>query len=179
MRVLIQTLGSAGDTHPFLGVGEALRRRGHDVVLLANEVFAEAVERAGLDFVQIGDAGAFVRTNQDPDVSHPTKSLEVVFRGLAIPDLRNTIAIIEANLDGTAVVIGSTAGFAARIVRELHEVPLVTAHLAPTPFRSYHRMPKSERMLVGDRSPMWMKRAWWSLGDAIADRAVGPEFNVI
>ena len=179
MRVLIQTLGSAGDTHPFIGVGEALRERGHDVVLFGNEVFANAVERAGLAFVQTGNEKAFERTIQDPDLVHPTKSLRVVFGGLVIPELRNTIASIEANLDGTAVLLGSTLGFAARIVRELHGVPLVTSHLAPTAFRSYYRLPKSERMLVSDSSPMWMKRAWWWLGDTIADRAVGPEFNVV
>jgi len=66
VRVLIQTLGSAGDTHPFIGVGKALRKRGHDVVLLANEVFAEAVESAGLDFVQIGDAGHSYEPTRTP-----------------------------------------------------------------------------------------------------------------
>ena len=167
VRVLIQTMGNAGDTHPFIGVGETLRKRGHDVVLFGNEVFSDVVERAGLAFVQIGDAETFRRTTEHPDVVHPTKSLRVLFGSMVIPDLRSTISRIEEHLDGTSVLVASTAGFAARMVRELHDAPLVTAHLAPTAFRSYQRLPKSDRMLVSDSSPMWMKRAWWWLGDTI------------
>ncbi len=54
VRVLIQTFGSAGDTHPFTGIDEALRKRDHDVVLLGNEVFSNAVERMTLT----GERGA-------------------------------------------------------------------------------------------------------------------------
>jgi UDP:flavonoid glycosyltransferase YjiC (YdhE family) len=172
-------VGSAGDVHPFIGVGKALRARGHDVVLLGNEVFADVMERAGLEFVQSGDAETFTRTNEDPDIYDPGKSLGVVIGGMVIPELRDTIASIEARLDGTDVLVGSTLGFAARVVRELHDVPLVIAHLAPNSFRSNHRLPKSDRMLVSDRSPRWMKRSWWAFVDAYADRAVGPELNAV
>lgn len=179
MKVLIQTMGSAGDTHPFLGVGRALRERGHDVVLFGNEVFRRVVKPTSLTFVPIGDAETYRRTIANPDLWHPRKGLKVALGDMVIDELRNSIASLEAHLDGAAVVVGSTMGFAARIVRELHNVPLVVAHLAPVVFRSSHRLPQSEDMLVSDRSPMWMKRLWWRLADLIGDRAVGPQLNAV
>lgn len=179
MKVLIQTMGSAGDTHPFVGVGSAMRARGHEVLLFGNELFREVSERAGLRFVQIGNAGTYRRTIEDPDLWHPRKGLRVSVEEMVIGELRNSIASIEAHLDGTDVVVSSTLGFAARIVRELHDVPLVVAHLAPVVFRSSHRLPQSEDMLVSDGSPAWLKRWWWTLADFIGDRAVGPELNAV
>jgi rhamnosyltransferase subunit B len=179
VRVLIQTVGSAGDVHPFIGVGKALVARGHDVMLFGNEVFGGVAERAGLTFVQSGDAETFERTHEDPDIWDPSKSLKVVVRGFVIPELTNAIASIESHLDDSTVLVGSTLGFAARVVRELHEVPLVVAHLAPTAFRSYHRLPKTDRMLVSDRSPRFMKSLWFRFIDGYSDRAVGPGLNAV
>jgi UDP:flavonoid glycosyltransferase YjiC (YdhE family) len=178
VKVLIQTVGSAGDTHPFIGVGKAMLERGHTVVLFGNEVFADITERAGLSFVQIGDAKTFHRTIADPDVWNPRKGTQVVVRPV-VNYLRDTIANIEAHLDGASVLVASTLGFAARIVRELHDVPLITAHLAPMSFRSNFRIPRTEVMWVKDSSPTWIKGWWWSFIDFLADRAVGPELNQV
>lgn len=119
MKVLIQTLGSAGDTHPFIGVGQALVARGHEVVLFANETFGDQVTMAGLTFVEMGDAETIRQIQENPDVWDKRKSTEAVFRPL-VDHLEESIEIIEAHLDGTSVLVNSTLGFGARIVRELH-----------------------------------------------------------
>ena len=36
MRVLLIPVGSHGDVHPFVGLGHALRARGHQVTFLIN-----------------------------------------------------------------------------------------------------------------------------------------------
>ena len=51
MKVLIQALGSAGDTFPFIGIGKTLAERGHDLTLFANQVFESDVTSAGLKFI--------------------------------------------------------------------------------------------------------------------------------
>ena len=53
-RVLLATIGSAGDVHPLLGLGRALRRRGHPVTLLASPVFETRARRLGLDVIPLG-----------------------------------------------------------------------------------------------------------------------------
>ena len=48
---VLAPVGSAGDVHPFLGIGGELRSRGHRVTLLAGETFRGAADRAGFDFI--------------------------------------------------------------------------------------------------------------------------------
>jgi hypothetical protein len=55
MRILVATLGSIGDLMPFLAVAEALRRRGHDVIVGSNRGYAALVQRAGFGFAIIWD----------------------------------------------------------------------------------------------------------------------------
>ncbi|MFE7957483.1 glycosyltransferase [Streptomyces sp. NPDC057413] len=50
MRILIAAAGSRGDVDPYTGLGAALRRAGHDVVLAATEPYAPLVHAAGLGF---------------------------------------------------------------------------------------------------------------------------------
>lgn len=176
MKVLIQTLGSAGDTHPFLAIGEALADRGHEVLVFANELFADRVKNAGLTFVELGDAELFRRIAENPDVWHPRKSADAALRPV-VDHLELSIELIESHLGQASVLVNSTLGFAARILGEVHDIPVVTAHLAPNVFRSNTRLPKTEVMPVTDRSPLWMKRAWWRLFDGLVDRVVGPKLN--
>ena len=176
MKILIQTLGSAGDTHPFVGVGQTLRNRGHDVVLFANEIFRDTVERAGLHFVEMGDADTYRALADRPEVWDRRRGIELILRGVA-EHLEESIEIIEGELDGADVIVNSSLGFGARMVRDIHALPLVTAHLAPSLFRSSHRLPRTEIMWVRDSYPMWAKKLWWRLGDFLVDRLVTPELN--
>jgi len=55
MRLLIASIGSAGDIHPFIAVGMAMRARGHEVLFLANPHFQERIENAGLHFAPLSE----------------------------------------------------------------------------------------------------------------------------
>ncbi len=178
MKVLIQTLGSAGDTYPFIGIGAELERRGHEVVLFANEVFRSSVVDAGLGFVEMGDADSYERLAENPDVWNSRRGLELIFRAVS-EHLEESIELIEGELDSADVLVSSSLGFGARLVRDIHGIPLVTAHLAPSLFRSTRRLPRTEIMLVRDGSPEWAKQLWWRVGDALVDRLVLTEINRI
>ena len=54
MKLLLPTLGSAGDIHPFLAIGRAMQERGHEVEVMTNPVFADMVAQAGLAFHPVG-----------------------------------------------------------------------------------------------------------------------------
>ena len=49
MRVLLVPTGSHGDVHPFVGLGVALKARGHEVHLLTAEPFRHLAADAGFD----------------------------------------------------------------------------------------------------------------------------------
>src|SRR5262245_45875674 len=56
MHILLVTIGSAGDVHPFAGLGHALRRRGHRVTLVTNGYFEPLARRLDLEFEAVGTA---------------------------------------------------------------------------------------------------------------------------
>jgi sterol 3beta-glucosyltransferase len=63
MKIALLTLGTRGDTQPFIALGKALQARGHDVVLGAPENFQKWVEGHGLVYHSIGvDMRSFVQS---------------------------------------------------------------------------------------------------------------------
>ena len=50
MKVVIITMGSRGDTAPYVGLGMRLQAAGHDVALAAEARFAEMIRESGLEF---------------------------------------------------------------------------------------------------------------------------------
>ena len=53
MRVLLVPFGSHGDVHPFIGLGQALRARGHRVTYLINEYFGPLIRGLGFEMVPV------------------------------------------------------------------------------------------------------------------------------
>src|SRR4051812_35945374 len=78
MDALLFALGSHGDVHPFVGLGLALRRRGHRVTVAANGHFAPLVERVGLDFLPIGTAEEYRTVALNADLWDPRKGFKAV-----------------------------------------------------------------------------------------------------
>ncbi len=79
-RMLLVALGSAGDVNPFVGIGLALKERGHDVTVVTNEHFRAAVQRTGLGFASAGTEAQYAEAIDHPDFWHPKKGPPLLFR---------------------------------------------------------------------------------------------------
>ena len=173
MRVLIQAVGSAGDVHPFVALGRALRARGHDVRLVTNGAFRAAVEAAGLGFVELGTAEEYRQLIGNPDLWHPRRGPQVVFRDGLLPRLAAATDLVLAEARaGADVLVGSTLAWPARIAREVLGVPLVVAHLAPSVLPSSVRAPLLPGTLLSPRAPAAWNRVQWLLVDRLTDAFV-------
>jgi rhamnosyltransferase subunit B len=180
MRILIQTLGSAGDVHPFVSLGSALKARGHEVLLWGVEPFRDLIQEAGLAFQPIGETGDYEDVQANPDLWHPRRGLRLIMEEVVVPSLEPTIESMLGEVRaGETLVVGSTLGLAARMVREIAEVPMVSVHLAPCVFRSNVRAPRFAGLWAPDWTPRWFKRAWWWLSDRIVDPMVCPALNAV
>jgi UDP:flavonoid glycosyltransferase YjiC (YdhE family) len=88
VRVLLVTLGSHGDVHPFMALAVALRARGHEAVLATNPHFAAQAARAGIALEPLGgglDVAEAVRTK---GAMHPLHGTRVIMRDLLLPHVR-------------------------------------------------------------------------------------------
>ncbi len=131
MHALISCIGSAGDVHPFIAIGQALRERGHRVDLLTSPYFRERVESAGLGFVPIGTLEDYQEVVSDADLWHPRRSFPLIWRSIE-RNLRSAYQQVVDRVDTDTVLVGSTLAFNSRLAQEKLSLPGATVHLSPS-----------------------------------------------
>ena len=175
---ILTPVGSSGDVHPYVGLGRALRARGHDVTLITSEPFREVSERAGLTFVATHSSAEFDELSRHPDLWHPQRGLRLVLRAAARGLRAEYARIGEAYVPGRSVLVGHTLGFATRIFEDKHHAPAATLQLAPSIFRSKYRQSVYRPGHDTSGYPRWVKQAmWWLIDRAAVDPLIVPEVN--
>ncbi len=180
MRVLIACFGSAGDVHPFLALGTALRARGHEVELQASEHFRARVEAAGLTLLPLGSDADYARVVSDADLWHPRRSFALMWREMA-RHLPTAHAALAARVRaGDTVLVGSTLAWQTRLLQDTHGVPAVTVHLSPMCLFSGvapARLPGLPSL--GGWPPALVRALHWLLEQGAIDRVVAPQLDAI
>jgi rhamnosyltransferase subunit B len=178
LNVLLPTLGSSGDVHPFIGLGLALKARGHRATLLTNPYFQPAIEAQGLGFLAVGSLADVDSALADPDLWHARRGFQVVARRVIVPSIETVYRHIEAHADADTVVAASSISFGARIAQERLGVPTATIHLQPTVIRSLIDSGMFSDLRISAAQPAWFKRALFRLIDwAVIDRILGRPLN--
>src|SRR5436305_10162541 len=136
LDVLLPVLGSAGDVHPMIEIGIALKKRGHRATIIANALFEQQVREAGLEFVVLGTIQEADAIFADPRLLHPTKSYECVAERVIVPYIAPLYDIIRERQRSNTVVVASGWCFGAQIAQEKLGVHLATVHLQPFMLRS-------------------------------------------
>jgi UDP:flavonoid glycosyltransferase YjiC (YdhE family) len=192
MDCLLISFGSAGDIHPFVGLGRALKSRGHQVTLLSYPAFAGMVQAAGLDFVELPkpDKQAFWRS-QNPRGSRRwlNSALNPIVRpwrrlaraSTIVPMLQPVYDSIASRfVPGRTVVVASGPALGARVAQDRLGVPLVTIHFAPVALRSIYRTPIQPPLQLPSWSPRWSRRlAYRLLDEWVLDPLLGQPVNAL
>jgi rhamnosyltransferase subunit B len=178
MRVIIFSMGSAGDVHPFIGLGRALKTRGHKVHLATSPAFKNAVTAADLDFHPLGTVEDFQKVQDNPDLWHPQRSLPLIVKHVASPSYPLILDLCrELHEPGNTVIISSSLGFGASIPSEVLDCPWVTVHLAPSLFMSSEEPPKLPGLPFGSGAPRFLKKIQCWMANKIVDHEILPELN--
>jgi UDP:flavonoid glycosyltransferase YjiC (YdhE family) len=138
-RILLTTLGSLGDLHPYLALARALETRGHRAVLATSEMYRERVEAEGVHFHA-------VRPDFRPMLERPGRSMarymdsargsERVARELVMPYLAETFEdTLAAALDAELIVTHPLT-LTARMAAEKLGKPWISSVLAPFSYLS-------------------------------------------
>jgi UDP:flavonoid glycosyltransferase YjiC (YdhE family) len=178
LKALLIAIGSHGDVHPFVGLGLALRARGHDVTVMANGHFEPLVRRTGLAFIPAGTAEQYRELALRPDLWHPMKGFRLI--------MENTVQLLRPVYDavanhhrpGESVVVASTLALGARVAQDKLAVPTATVHLQPATLRTLHETPRLPGSPLRPWQPRWLKRGLWRIADAaFIDPALAPGIN--
>ena len=177
MHILIIAIGSAGDVHPFLGLGRSFKERGHRVSFCANPVFQPLVERCGLRFLPVGSAEGYNAAMGNPALWNPRTSLPTLWQVIA-SELRPLFETLAAECGDDTVMVGSLWAFSARLVQEKLGVPLITAQVSPSTILSAKLPPVHKRFTIPEALPDSLKSAiLWLIERGVLDRICGPELN--
>ena len=178
MRVLCVPVGSAGDVHPHVGLGVALRERGHDVSVVTNPYFASTVTATGLRFVPWGTVDQYNWVTRHPNLWHPVKGIGVIGGMLRAGMTALYEILVEESRRGEVLLVGHGLAFAARLAHEELKLPLVTVHLQPSSFHSVYDSPVMAPWLGSiNELPLEVKRFLFRAIDLVADRAFAPTVN--
>src|SRR5262245_39150269 len=173
-------VGSAGDVHPFIGLGRALRARGHDVVILTAGPFEQTVIRAGLGFRETVSAEIFDRLSKHPDLWNSFRGLKLVLGSVASYLQLGYERVAELYEPGRTVLVGHALSFGTRLFEEKSRAPAATLHLAPSIFRSDYQQPAMAPGRDLSRAPRWFKRTmWWGIDKFLIDPMIAPKLNVV
>jgi rhamnosyltransferase subunit B len=170
MHVLIVPFGSHGDVHPLIGLGLALRERGHRVTFLVHEYFGPLVRGEGFEVVPIGAEYDFQAALRDPNLWHPTRAIVTVGATIPGPSREVYRRIEERYVPGETVAVGGTLAFGVRLAQEKLGIPAATVHLQPGVLHSNHKTPVYGGKSF-DRLPTWFKRLFFEL---VYSRMVNP-----
>ena len=179
--MLLVALGSSGDVFPFLGLGRALRARGHQVTLLANSHFESITRQSELDFVELGSEADYQSITENPSLWKPIPGVRLIADGLILRNMRRTIEIIEQkNVPGQTVIAAPLTAFGARIAHERQGIPLVTVCLQPSALRSARQPPVIRPLPLSRRLPRVWNQLLFGLSDwAFFDRLVRRDTNAL
>lgn len=144
-RIILTTIGSLGDLHPFIAIGRALAARGEQVLLAVPEDGVAKVRAAGLEAAPI--LPSYVRLCQrlrltpEEFVARSVADTRFVIDEVLMPSLHDSSAALNALVDIGDILAGSLFAFATEIVAEKRGVPLATMVLQPMTLFSAWRPP--------------------------------------
>ena len=140
LRIVLTTIGTLGDLHPYIALARELEARGHRPLIASHPIYRARVEDAGLEFwsvrpdlTEFGDLPTVMRRAMDPD-----RGSEYVARHMVLPFVRQSYEDLTAACAGADAIVGHMLTFAAPIVAEKLRIPRIHTMLQPmTLFSAY------------------------------------------
>lgn len=164
-RILITTIGSGGDVHPFVAVALELSRRGHEVEMLVNPHYRERIEAVGLRVRPLGTAQDLLDVLHHPHLARPWLSPLLIIRELIGRTAEPTLEGVEASLREFKpdVIVRHHISLGSRWAATRAGVPSVTCVLAPI-FWFNPRDGAVQSRWQMERPPMWLANLRLTLG---------------
>lgn len=134
-RIILATVGSLGDLHPFIAIGLALRKLGAAPILAVPHDHVAACRAVGLDaeailppFAELGKATGL---DEAEIVRRIMADINFLVEGILLPSLEDSVERLVDMAREADVVVGSIFALAAPIAAQAAAVPYVSAVLQP------------------------------------------------
>ena len=167
-RVLITTVGSSGDIHPFIAIARELKSRGHAVEMLVNPYYHERILAEGIAVRALGTREDLLRVLHHPDLAKQWRSPQLIIRELISGSVGPTIQGVEESIREFKpdVLVRHHISLGSRWVAQREKIPVATCTLAPVFWFNQHD-PAVHRSVQMEQAPPWLMRLRLSVGKVI------------
>ena len=141
MNVLLCSLGSHGDIHPYVALGRELLRRGHVVTFATSSCYRDLIEGHGIAFTPIrpesphNDRAAMAR------IMDARKGPKTVIKQIVMPAFRDTFQDLLKPAARADVLVSHVLTHAVPVLAEKLGKPWASTVLSPMVFFSAHDVP--------------------------------------
>ena len=135
-KIVISTIGSFGDLHPYIAIALELKRRGHRVVLATSEIYREKADALGLELHPVPpDVPSYDRpeeiTRMMAELVDRKKGSERVFQQLINPHLRGMYDALAEATRGADLLVTHVLSLAGPPLVEKTGIRWASTVLAP------------------------------------------------
>jgi len=144
-KIVLATLGSLGDLHPFMALALGLRARGADPVLATSEDYRSKVTAAGIAFAPLRPSFTDIETDLGMTRAQMTARCvadqEFLVRRLVLPYVRSAYEDSLALSTDADLLVTSSLAFGTRLAAEKRGKPWIGVVLQPMLFMSAYDPP--------------------------------------
>jgi len=164
-KIILATVGTLGDLHPFLALARGLRARGFLPVLACPEDHLAKARASGVDAVAIFPGFDEICLRMGLDKAEATRRImsnqRQMFEQMILPGLSDCAVKLDAIAEGAAAIVTSPFVLAAPIIAEKRGIPLVVAILQPMALLSALDPPRTRDFAMMRRgSPGRLGEGW-------------------
>lgn len=134
-RVVMTTIGSLGDLHPYIALALEMRKRYIEPVIATSNTYRERIESLNIEFHQIRpetlepDTPEYLKLIED--VVDPKNGAEFLFKKLLVPAVRDMYADLREAVKGADLLVTHPIVLAGPLVAQKTGIPWVSTELAP------------------------------------------------
>src|SRR5215831_17408524 len=132
LNVILATKGSYGDVVPFLAIGKAMRKRGHNVTLVSQCEYRDAARRAQLQFDCWDTPDQYKAIIKDGPLLDAPNGIRAFGQRHVFPyvELEYTTILRHCRQPKSVLVVRHMSSLAASFISEQFEIPLVSVFTA-------------------------------------------------
>ncbi|MBX9860965.1 MAG: glycosyltransferase, partial [Sphingomonas sp.] len=134
-KIVLTTIGTRGDLHPFIAIALALKARGfHPVMAVGQDHLAEC-RAAGLDAEPVLPAFDEIRQRMGLNEAEAVRQImddqREMLDQVLLPSLASSTRALSDVAEGACAIVASIFALAAPIVCEKADIPLISIVLQP------------------------------------------------
>jgi len=143
LRVVLATVGSLGDLHPYIAIARELKARGAHPVLASVPEYRADVEREAIDFAPVGPGFAAFGDYQKlmAKIFEVPQGTEFIVREMVMRHLREAYEELMPATEGADVLVSHPLTMVVPLIAEQRRLPWAATILSPLSLMSAYDPP--------------------------------------